>query len=143
LYLPHLADLCDKQNSIVHAEDRQAASGLIVIGGDGNDQLHGTGRDDELRGVAGNDYIVGFLGHDRLMGGPGMDEMHRGANDDILRGGYGDDILIGDDGADTFYCGPGREILSCISTSIKATQKLVTAKVFSHNNSNTNIIQKP
>jgi hypothetical protein len=93
-------------NDIVHS-DRQAASGLLVYGGDGQDSLYGTWRDDVLRGDAGNDYIVGYYGNDRLHGGPGNDQLRGFDNNDVLFGGYGDDNMAGGNGADTYYCRPG------------------------------------
>ncbi|WP_277420393.1 calcium-binding protein [Xanthomonas bonasiae] len=60
--------------------------GVVVIAGNGNDHLYGTGytAGDELRGGAGNDTLEGRGG------------------DDILNGGTGSDMLYGGQGQDTY-----------------------------------------
>jgi Ca2+-binding RTX toxin-like protein len=83
-----------------------------IVGGDGNDRLIGTARDDVFFGGAGNDFIAASVG------------------DDILFGSIGRDTLNGAGGTD--YC-PDREagesVLSCelggpstLSAKAKKTQ---------------------
>jgi len=52
-----------------------AYNGIVVIGGNGDDHLYGTGftAGDELRGGAGNDVLDGRGGGDTLIGGGGDD----------------------------------------------------------------------
>jgi len=57
----------------------------VLLGGEGNDVIHGD---------AGNDILAGNHGDDRLYGGAG---------DDVVYGGPGSDILTGGAGADRFW----------------------------------------
>ena len=67
-------------------------------GGDGNDAIYGTGRDDGLFGHEGIDVLVGGSGHDTMQGDAG---------DDQLSGNDGDDHLTGWAGHDPLSAGPG------------------------------------
>lgn len=60
-----------------------------IWGGNGNDRLLGTSRDDFLSGGYGNDTLLGYGGADTLFGDLGAD---------LISGGAGDDSLYASDG---------------------------------------------
>ena len=66
-----------------------------LIGGSGDDLLHGNARPNELSGGAGADVLHGEADNDTLIGGPGNDELQGGLGIDMLNGGAGGDILNG------------------------------------------------
>ena len=66
-----------------------------LIGGSGDDLLHGNARPNELSGGAGADVLHGEAENDTLVGGPGNDELQGGPGIDMLNGGAGGDILNG------------------------------------------------
>jgi len=69
-----------------------------VIGGQGDDTVHG----DE-----GNDTIFGGDGIDTIFGGDGNDYIEGGRGDDAISGGLGNDIIIGNEGFDEIIGGGG------------------------------------
>ncbi len=69
-----------------------------VIGGAGDDDLTGDGRNNVLVGNAGADVLDGGAGNDDLDGGLGDDELHGGEGNDTLRDGSGNDLFFGDGG---------------------------------------------
>jgi Ca2+-binding RTX toxin-like protein len=81
---------------------------LTADGGPGDDTLGGptdaTGV--TLLGAEGDDELKGGFGPDRLEGGAGDDTLDGQAGDDTLLGGAGDDELAGQDGADRIDGGP-------------------------------------
>ncbi|MDB5660961.1 MAG: hypothetical protein JWS10_3576 [Cypionkella sp.] len=88
-----------------------------MIGGEGEDNLHGDTGNDALDGGYGNDILAGGAGSDTLDGGAGNDtiwgqtEADPDHSLDQLNGGDGDDTLMlgagdygnGGDGADAFH----------------------------------------
>nr|WP_242054844.1 Ig-like domain-containing protein [Nostoc flagelliforme] len=72
-----------------------------VLGGNGNDVLHGT---------LGNDYLNGGNGKDNPYGGNGKDTLNGGNGNDLLCGGLGSDILTGGNGKDKFIFADGEGI---------------------------------
>ncbi|MCC5630048.1 tandem-95 repeat protein [Nostoc sphaeroides CHAB 2801] len=76
-----------------------------LLGGNGNDVLHGT---------PGNDYLNGGNGKDNLYGGDGKDTLNGGNGNDLLCGGLGSDILTGGNGKDKFIFadGEGTDIIT-------------------------------
>lgn len=109
-----------------------------IIGGPGNDVLHGTegsdvivalSGDDVIYGLGGNDVIcagtgddlvyagagadlvLGSRGADRLAGGPGNDRIRAGSGNDATWGDVGRDRIHGGSGADTLRGGPGQDIV--------------------------------
>lgn len=80
-----------------------------VNGGNGNDSLIGHGGDDLLIGANGNDAIYGKAGDDSLNGGNGRDRCYGGLDDDSIIGGNGHDLLRGEDGDDSLFGGGGRD----------------------------------
>jgi Ca2+-binding RTX toxin-like protein len=75
-----------------------------VLGGGGDDSLHGSGRGETLVGFGGGDEAWGLGGDDALSGGAG---------NDALLGGAGDDFVEARDGErDYVWCGPGDDTVS-------------------------------
>ena len=74
-----------------------------VLGGGGNDILHGNTSDNLIEGGDGQDTILGLAGNDDLFGGTGLegDTILGGDNDDLIEGGGGGDVLRGEAGDDT------------------------------------------
>lgn len=84
-----------------------------VLGGDGDDSLHGSGRGETLVGFGGGDEAWGLGGDDALSGGAGNDELYGGPGNDALLGGAGDDFVEARDGErDYVWCGPGDDTVS-------------------------------
>ena len=73
---------------------------VVIIGGEGNDNLVGTDFDDEIDGRGGDDEIFGLGGNDTIDGGAGDDTINGGAGDDTLFSGAGNDALFGGSGND-------------------------------------------
>lgn len=71
-----------------------------LVGRGGNDTLSGGGGADSLSGDDGNDTLAGDAGNDSLSGGAGDDELNGGADNDRLAGGGGNDRLQGGAGDD-------------------------------------------
>lgn len=63
-----------------------------VIGGRGNDILHGSFRDETLNGFEGNDVLWGAGGNDTMDGGAGNDTLAASPGADIMIGGPGIDL---------------------------------------------------
>ncbi len=90
--------------------------GNVMLGGSGNDKMHGGAHADVLAGDldiatlnknpdfnravkleksdGGDDTLDGKGGDDELYGGTGKDTLTGGAGDDILFGGSGDDTIM-------------------------------------------------
>jgi Ca2+-binding RTX toxin-like protein len=90
----------------------ESASGVYIIGGQGNDVLRFGGGDDTVTGGAGADSLTGGAGDDTLTGNQGQD---------TLQGGLGLDHLYGNNGANTFVwadvaesTGPDHDVLGVI-----------------------------
>jgi Ca2+-binding RTX toxin-like protein len=116
--------------------DGGSASKAIIIGGGGNDIIHGTAGDDrlfadvankdsvgitynELYGESGNDLLVGGAGGDLIVGGGDSDLVFGAGGSDKIDGGTGDDTIFGDDevevstgqAEDIILGGTGRDFL--------------------------------
>jgi len=78
---------------------------VIVVGGDGDDDIHVAG------GVANSVWLYGDAGNDRLNAGNGGSLIIGGTGNDVLLGGGGRDILIGGEGADTLTANGNDDIL--------------------------------
>lgn len=83
-------------------------------GGDGDDQLiaadeefGGSGDGESLDGGDGNDEIHGSSRNDVLVGGDGADQMRGGFGDDDYRGGGGNDVMIDSFGVETYRIDAG------------------------------------
>jgi Ca2+-binding RTX toxin-like protein len=84
---------------------------VTLVGGAGNDGLHGTDAGDSLLGGSGADTLWGEYrgrlwegGDDTLRGGAGDDRLEGGNGADLLDGGPGGDTLLG--GNNTFTATP-------------------------------------
>ena len=67
-----------------------------LVGGAGDDELHGTDGDETIVGGPGNDYIEGRGGRDLLLGGDGDDTFAGGSKADgadVVNGGPGHDEM--------------------------------------------------
>jgi Ca2+-binding RTX toxin-like protein len=110
-------------------DDRIAAPGGRVLGGDGDDDLTGTQVDggagnDRLTGTAGEDLLGGDAGDDTLFGLGGNDDLDGQGGIDVVDGGEGDDKLRVDPGADRLDGGSGRDVLDCAFETRSATVDL-------------------
>ncbi len=103
---------------------------LALLGGIGNDKIHGSNGKDTIDGGAGNDSLLGFAGNDTILGetgidtiggglgndsidgGDGYDSLNGQEGDDFVMGGLGNDTLKGDDGNDTLSGGTGDDQLN-------------------------------
>jgi Ca2+-binding RTX toxin-like protein len=77
----------------------------MIGGGNGEDNLWGSGGDDTILAYSQNDHVVGGNGTDSLNGGGGDDNILGGSGDDHLIGGQGNDKLDGDNAEPTFGFG--------------------------------------
>lgn len=86
--------------------------GQILLGGEGEDDLEGTDRNDLILGFEGDDELEGKDGDDCLVGGPGEDKIKGKDGNDVIDGGSGDDQrLDGDRGDDLIFGGAGEDEL--------------------------------
>ncbi|MEU3666533.1 MULTISPECIES: calcium-binding protein [Streptomyces] len=124
---------------VVHAGDQAddvtsflETLGVTLVGGPGDDSLHGGNANDTLEGDegadflsggGGNDTLTGSSGPDRLFGGPGNDSIeglggsdliNAGAGNDVVSGGKGNDQVIAGSGNDFVDGGPGRDDLDAV-----------------------------
>lgn len=100
-----------------------------IIGGIGNDVLHGLGGDDLIQGGSGDDIIFGDVGNDSLHGDAGADTLWGGAGNDtlmggdgadVLNGGAGDDLILGGAGNDKMWGGDGKDLFRFLGESVLA-----------------------
>ena len=92
-------------NDVLHGglgEDR-------LGGKDGNDILDGGDQADLLFGGQGNDILNGSFGNDRLVGQRGDDTINGGSGDDFVNGSGGSDEINGGDGNDYLRGGAGAD----------------------------------
>jgi RTX calcium-binding nonapeptide repeat (4 copies) len=75
---------------------------LSASGGEGDDLLSATGR---------NDHLYGDGGFDELRGGSGRDSLDGGNYSDVIFGGDGGDYIIGGSWADVVEAGPGDDFI--------------------------------
>jgi hypothetical protein len=73
---------------------------LLILGGVGNDIIHGNEGNDMLWGDGDQDLLWGDSGMDMLSGDDGLDHHFGGDGHDTLLGGAGEDLLIGNAGFD-------------------------------------------
>ena len=88
-----------------------SVEGLRIDGGNGNDNLYGTG----VNGGPGTSIplkVYGGNGNDDLRGGLGGDMLYGGAGEDALRGYEGDDSLDGGLDGDLLTGGTGVDVVS-------------------------------
>jgi Ca2+-binding RTX toxin-like protein len=75
---------------------------LSASGGEGDDLLGGTRR---------NDHLYGDGGFDELRGGGGRDSLDGGNYSDVIVGGDGGDYIVGGSWADVVEAGPGDDFI--------------------------------
>ncbi|PVE23178.1 hypothetical protein DC522_16980 [Microvirga sp. KLBC 81] len=85
------------------------ASGAVIDGGGGDDEVHGGLYSDYVTGGTGSDTIYGYAGWDVLLGGTGRDVLWGGEGNDQIFGGADDDFLSGESGDDTVEGGAGND----------------------------------
>jgi len=78
-----------------------------IVGGSGDDEIHGDGGNDSLTGGAGDDTLIGDAGNDTLFGGDDDDLLLGGLGRDTLEGNAGEDVLNGQWDDDTLKGGAG------------------------------------
>jgi Ca2+-binding RTX toxin-like protein len=81
-------------------------------GGPGNDEIHGSDRNDRITGGHGHDTIFAKGGNDHLWGQSGNDVIFAGAGNDYVEGMDGNDRLYGDAGDDHLRGGNGADFLN-------------------------------
>lgn len=87
------------------------ADGRSINGGNGNDDVSGTGGEDLINAGNGNDVVRGLGGADQLFGGNGNDKLYGGDGIDRIDGGNGADSLFGEAGNDLLAGGGGNDLL--------------------------------
>ncbi|MBI3465181.1 MAG: hypothetical protein HY000_19320, partial [Planctomycetes bacterium] len=103
--------IVDAGTGIDFVDASEAATGVTIRGGDGDDILTGGGFSDWIDGGRGNDLVEGGPGTDTVLGGEGDDSISGGTEDDqIFAGdgsdqiawatGEGSDLVVGEDGSD-------------------------------------------
>ncbi len=88
-----------------------AASGEILSGHYGHDEIYSQGGSDWLYGQQGDDQIHGWTGNDTIYGGSGDDTVNAQQDDDEVYGMSGADSLLGNDGQDLITGGSGADLL--------------------------------
>lgn len=112
------------------AWDIETVKTMVLVAGNGNDDIYGYETDDVITGSGDNDWLVGRGGNDTLSGGAGADSLggdddndtlsgdegedvlSGGSGNDVLRGGADDDRLAGDNGDDRLEGGTGNDYLA-------------------------------
>ena len=77
----------------------------------GEDEIYGNGGNDQIFSDEDDDYIEGGDGLDYVKAGPGNDEVYGNDQDDRLFGDQGDDYLDGGRGADVVRGGRGDDLI--------------------------------
>lgn len=88
-----------------------------IQGGPGNDTLNGGGGDDGIEGGDGNDSLVGGTGNDSLRGDAGRDTLRGGAGRNSLVGGTGIDEFYGVKGVDSVRLAAGEKLIGNETTN--------------------------
>ena len=87
---------------------------ILVTGGDGNDYIRTSVKDDVIDAGAGNDDIEGNFGRDVIDAGPGDDAVNGGSDDDVIDLGTGADSVIAGSGNDAVTADDGEADLSLV-----------------------------
>lgn len=92
------------------------AVAATIQGGDGDNNITGTNKNDELYGGKGDDTLSGLAGSDNLRGQNGSDRLFgysegqtTQTDRDFVAGGDGQDLLVGSAGGDELNGGPGKD----------------------------------
>ncbi len=83
----------------------------VMIGDDGDDQLHGGEGNNRAFGGKGTDNLTGAAGNDLLDGGDGDDQVHANGGDNIAFGGAGADNITSGEGSDRAWGGDGNDTI--------------------------------
>lgn len=83
-----------------------------ILGGGGRDAIDPGDGDDIIRGGAGRDQIIARDGDDTIYGEADGDVLNGSPGDDLVSGGDGDDLIIGWTGADTVLGDAGNDTIS-------------------------------
>ncbi|MGQ0564240.1 MAG: hypothetical protein ACT4OK_04115 [Gemmobacter sp.] len=75
----------------------------LLVGGSGNESVVGGNGNDWLHGLGGNDSIVGGVGNDKIFGGRGIDDLRGGGGDDFIFFDAADAIIRGGTGRDAAF----------------------------------------
>ncbi|WP_281287258.1 calcium-binding protein, partial [Blastochloris sulfoviridis] len=94
------------------------------LGGNGDDLVGGSTRNDKVWGGLGNDTLFGYAGDDKLYGEEGADDLLANEGNDYLDGGTGDDRLFGYVGNDVLNGGDGNDTLLGFTPSNDPKQTL-------------------
>jgi Ca2+-binding RTX toxin-like protein len=85
---------------------------ILATGGDGNDYIRTSVKNDVIDSGAGNDDLEGNFGNDIIDAGPGNDLVNGGSDNDTIDLGSGADSLIAGSGNDTVTADDGEADLS-------------------------------
>jgi Ca2+-binding RTX toxin-like protein len=85
---------------------------ILTTGGDGNDYIRTSVKNDVIDAGAGNDDIEGNFGNDIIDAGPGNDLVNGGSDNDTIDLGSGADSLIAGSGNDAVTADDGEADLS-------------------------------
>lgn len=88
-----------------------AGRSMTLLGGAGNDEIHGGDNSSTILGLFGRDRLYGGSGRDRISGGDDRDYIEGGDGNDLLTGGLGDDTIYGLAGNDRIDGGEGNDYL--------------------------------
>lgn len=104
----------DRNVKVVETVDDLIISGTAaqnrIVGGRGDEVMHGKGGDDVMIGRGGDDVLAGGKGDDKLKGKSGADRLRGGAGDDTIEGGGGADLLVGGRGNDALTGSGGADV---------------------------------
>lgn len=92
--------------------DIEAVKAMVLVAGNGNDDIFGYATDDVIVGSEDNDWLVGRGGDDTLSGGGGADSLSGDDGNDTLAGDGGNDVLSGITGNDSLKGGADDDRLS-------------------------------
>ncbi|OZB18880.1 MAG: hypothetical protein B7X55_04290 [Rhodobacterales bacterium 34-62-10] len=107
----------------------EVAGDDTLIGGDGNDTIHGEAGADSLAGGAAEDQLFGGTGDDTLNGDAGNDLLNGGVGINQLFGGDGNDTLVGGTGADAMSGGGGMDFVDYSASGAGVSVDLSTNAV--------------
>lgn len=111
-------------DDVICAPAVEAQYGVLISGGEGDDTIYGSSKQDNLAGDGGNDIIYGGDGNDSLTGSDGSDRIYGDPGndfiredgfefdgDDYIKAGPGNDLVSAGDGHDTIKGGSGNDLL--------------------------------
>lgn len=90
---------------------------ILATGGEGNDYIRTSVKDDVIDAGPGNDDIEGNFGNDQIFAGPGNDLVNGGSDNDTIDLGAGADSVIAGSGNDVVMADDGEADLSLVGGS--------------------------